>query len=207
MTQLQNEILKLLSESNLNKEELKEVSFNDISNAVSGIDMEQLSSSTSALTDKLQNECNAAIKAMDEAMNAYKTAQEVYKSKIQNNTTPQNNTQISNEEKPVEDVPTAPKKKVASAKNKSSKKEGFFSDMKDKIDNFNINREEKKAVVDSLHNASRMMTQAQTHMNEARIAYTQIHKQILKLYKTVENVQTMIDKKSSWFGRMFGFWK
>ena len=77
----------------------------------------------------------------------------------------------------------------------------------DMISNMMINQKEKKEVIKQLENASTMLTQADAQIGTAKQTYLVVYKQLQELAKKIETAQKLINKKKSWYGRMFGFWK
>ena len=178
MTQLQNEIIKLLDESKLekNQEQLDEASFEDIAKAAGEINPEAIKNGISQPSVKFAEHCKQAAEAIDSALKALKSADSVYKFN-KNSVFP------------------------ANAKDTMLKKmKRKFNDMKDRSDS-------KENVLNALKSASRMMAQAQDDVTQARMIYNKLNKELKKLYNSVEAVQKMVDSKTSWFGRTFKFWK
>lgn len=77
----------------------------------------------------------------------------------------------------------------------------------DMISNMMINHREKKEVINQLENASTMLTQADAQIGEAKQTYIIVYKQLQELAKQIETAKKLINKKKSWYGRTFGFWK
>ena len=77
----------------------------------------------------------------------------------------------------------------------------------DMISDMMINRKEKKEVINQLENASTMLTQADAQIGEAKQTYIIVYKQLQELAKQIETAKKLINKKKSWYGRTFGFWK
>lgn len=153
MANLQNEIIKLMSEST-EKEDLKEASFEDIIKAAKNIDSSVLDKQIFEPAKELTQDIISAEKAMKNALEALKTVEKIY----------------------------------------SESKEG-----KDRMN--------KKLLVDSLRNASRMMSQVQNYTIRIRYTQSKLDKSLKVFYKTIEKVHKMVNSKTSMFGRMFGFWK
>lgn len=153
MTQLQDEVLKLLDESN-NKEELKEASFDEIINAAKNIDASVLDKNIFEPAKELTQDIINAEKAMKNALEALKTVEKIY------------------------------------SENKETK-----------------GKTNKNLLVDSLRNASRMMSQVQNYTTRVRYTQAKLDKSLKVFYQTIENVHKMVNSKTSMFGRMFGFWK
>lgn len=153
MTQLQNEILKLLDESNLNenKEKLEEVSFNEISTAVTDINPEAFKGQIGIFTAS----CERILKTISTAMSQIQDVEKTY------------------------------------AANKDLRNRGS----------------NKEKMVNTLKSASDKINSLKDEVDRAKTAYNAIRNEFNKLYGTISNVKTYIDKKTSWFGRMFGFWK
>lgn len=80
--------------------------------------------------------------------------------------------------------------------------EKIYSESKESKDRMN-----KKLLVDSLRNASRMMSQVQNYTTRIRYTQSKLDKSLKVFYKTIEKVHKMVNSKTSMFGRMFGFWK
>lgn len=156
MTQLQDEVLKLLDESNQanNKEDLKEASFEEIINAAKNIDSSVLDKNIFEPAKELTQDIISAEKAMKNALEALKTVEKIY------------------------------------SENKETK-----------------GKVNKNLLVDSLRNASRMMSQVQNYTTRIRYTQSKLDKSLKTFYKTIENVHKMVNSKTSMFGRMFGFWK
>ena len=101
MAQLQDEILKLLKES---EEQLKEVKFNDIKNARGDINLTATLNTLSKLSDNLKINSEAAINAMKKAFKDYNRAATIFNKKNGNqqqpNPTKQDSTtqQLNNKE-------------------------------------------------------------------------------------------------------------
>lgn len=153
MANLQNEIIKLMSEST-EKEDLKEASFEDIIKAAKNIDSSVLDKQIFEPAKELTQDIISAEKAMKNALEALKTVEKIY------------------------------------------------SESKENKDRMN-----KKLLVDSLRNASRMMSQVQNYTTRIRYTQSKLDKSLKVFYKTIENVHKMVNSKTSMFGRMFGFWK
>lgn len=175
MTQLQDEVLKLLEESkNTNIKELEEASFGDIKNAAGNINPESLKTKVQQPAAKFADHCENVAKAIDQALKSLKTANQVYEFN----------------------------------KNSNPKEQGgVFQKIKNKIGDMRDRSNNKENVLNSLKNASRMMTQAQDDLTQAKHIYSQLNKELKNLYRAVETVQKMVDSKTSFFGRNFGFWK
>lgn len=152
MTQLQDEVLKLLGEST--KEDLKEASFQEIINAAKNIDSSVLDKNIFEPAKSLTQDIINAEKAMKNALDALQTVEKIY------------------------------------SENKETK-----------------GKTNKNLLIDSLRNASRMMSQVQNYTTRIRYTQSKLDKSLKVFYKTIENVHKMVNSKTSMFGRMFGFWK
>ena len=152
MTQLQDEVLKLLGEST--KDDLKEASFQEIINAAKNIDSSVLDKNIFEPAKSLTQDIINAEKAMKNALEALKTVEKIY---------------------------------------------GENKETKGKVN--------KNLLVDSLRNASRMMSQVQNYTTRIRYTQSKLDKSLKVFYKTIENIHKMVNSKTSMFGRMFGFWK
>ena len=152
MTNLQDEVLKLLGEST--KDDLKEASFQEIINAAKNIDSSVLDKNIFEPAKSLTQDIINAEKAMKNALAALETVEKIY------------------------------------SENKETK-----------------GKTNKNLLVDSLRNASRMMSQVQNYTTRIRYTQSKLDKSLKVFYKTIENIHKMVNSKTSMFGRMFGFWK
>lgn len=77
----------------------------------------------------------------------------------------------------------------------------------DMIGNWQANRRDKQTMIDYLNDATTMLTQANTQITQAKQQYGIVYKQLNDLSEKIKNARKLIEKKKSWFGRTFGFWK
>lgn len=128
--------------------------------------------------------------------------------------------QAASTPQPVTQVPTAApvttkrKGRPAKATKKTAAESFDESDLElqtegigDMIGNWQANRRDKQAMIDYLNDATTMLTQANTQITQAKQQYGIVYKQLNDLSEKIKNARKLIEKKKSWFGRAFGFWK
>lgn len=128
--------------------------------------------------------------------------------------------QVASTPQPVTQVPTAApvttkrKGRPAKATKKTAAESFDESDLElqtegigDMIGNWQANRRDKQTMIDYLNDATTMLTQANTQITQAKQQYSIVYKQLNDLSEQIKNARKLIEKKKSWFGRTFGFWK
>ena len=74
-------------------------------------------------------------------------------------------------------------------------------------ENLRDRNDNKKKMIASLKTASSKMGLVKEDMKQAQRIYSKMTEEYKKLNEAISNAKWYIDKKTSFFGRLFGFWK
>ena len=266
MTKLQNEILKLLNESNLTEEQLKEVSFDSITNELVKLNDEiaNIDALLNGPAEQFKSQVNGLKNSLEEVMTTYNDIETYFNDKtkggeapkvptyersdkkdVQNGLSKLNKQTMSNDTKNNKDITSNPnywnrlnknikdgmlqqntQSQNMQVKNKPQRQHIILPgdrEYYESIDNptLQVQKEgignmfakirnahkDKETAIDELETIFNDLNIAKKRINKGRHTYDLVQKQLIDLYEKIDRVHKMIQKKISWFGRNFGFWK